>query len=58
MKTTLPIQEWVKDLAHNPKTEVAQALIIACWAASLGQCHHLSSLPLEEELQEILGTPQ
>jgi len=29
IKTTLPIQGWVKDLIHLPKMAVAQALTVA-----------------------------
>ena len=31
VKTTLPIQGWVKDLTHLPKTGVAQAETVARW---------------------------
>lgn len=31
IKTALPIQEWVKDLMHIPKTGVAQIETVACW---------------------------
>ena len=50
VKTTLPIQGWVKDLTHLPKTEVAQAR----WDTYLRQRSSLSSSPLKE-LQKILG---
>ena len=55
IKTTLPIQGWVKDLTHLPKTGVAQAQMVARWVAYLSQRSSLSSSPLKEELQKILG---
>ncbi|XP_052553514.1 uncharacterized protein LOC128087697 [Tympanuchus pallidicinctus] len=55
VKTTLPIQGWVKDLTHLPKTGVAQAQTVARWVAYLSQRSSLSSSPLKEELQKILG---
>lgn len=45
---------WVKDLSCILKTGMVQAQTVACWVAYLGQCS-LSSLPLKEELQKILG---
>lgn len=54
VKTTLPVQEWVKDLMHSPKAEVAQAQTVAHWVAYLWQHRHLSPSPLNE-LQKILG---
>ena len=55
VKTTLPIQGWVKDLTHIPKTGVAQSQTVAHWVTYLSQRSHLSSSPLKEELQKILG---
>jgi len=55
VKTTLPIQGWVKDLTHVPKTRVAQSQTVARWVAYLSQRSRLSSSPLKEELQKILG---
>uniref|UniRef100_A0A669QJJ3 ribonuclease H n=1 Tax=Phasianus colchicus TaxID=9054 RepID=A0A669QJJ3_PHACC len=55
VKTTLPIQGWVKDLTHLPKTGVAQAQTVARWVAYLSQRSSLSSSPLKEELQKIPG---
>ena len=55
IKTTLPIQGWVKDLTHLPKTGVAQAQMVTRWVTYLSQRSSLSSSPLKEELQKILG---
>ena len=55
VKTTLLIQGWVKDLTHLPKTGVAQAQTVARWVIYLSQRSSLSSSPLKEELQKILG---
>ena len=55
VKTTLPVQGWVKDLTHIPKTGVAQSQTVARWVAYLSQRSRLSSSPLKEELQKILG---
>ena len=54
-KATLLIQGWVKDLTHFPKTGVAQAQMVARWVTYLSQRIGLSSSPLKEELQKILG---
>ena len=54
VKTTLPIQRWVKNLTHLPKTGVAQAQTVAQWVTYLSQRSSLSSSPLKE-LQKILG---
>jgi len=54
-KSTLPIQRWVKDLTHLPKTGVAQAQTVARWVAYLSQRSSLSSSPLKDELQKILS---
>ena len=54
IKTTLPIQGWVKDLTRLPKTGVAQAQTVARWVAYLSQRSSLSSSPIKEELQKIL----
>jgi len=54
IKTTLPIQGWVKDLTHLCKTRVAQAQTVEGWVAYLSQSSLSSSL-LKEELQKILG---
>ena len=55
VKTMLPIQGWVKDLSHLPKTGVAQALSVACLVTFLSQRNHLSLSPFKEELQKTLG---
>ena len=55
IKTTLPIQGWVKDLTHLPKTGVAQAQAVSQWVAYLSQRSSLSSSPLKKEFQKILG---
>ena len=52
VKTTLPVQGWVKDLTHIPKTGVAQAQRVTQWVAYLSQRSSLSSSPLKEELQK------
>ena len=54
IKTTLPIQGWVKDLTHLCKTRVAQAQTVEGWVAYLSQSS-LSSSSLKGELQKILG---
>ena len=54
VKTTLPIQGWVKDLTHLPKMGVAQGQTVARWVTYLSQRSSLSSSPLKE-LQKILG---
>lgn len=53
VKTTLPIQGWVKNLMHIPKTEVAQTQTVAHWVVYLWQHSHLSASPLKK-LQKIL----
>ncbi|XP_065599365.1 uncharacterized protein LOC136052867 [Cyrtonyx montezumae] len=55
VKTALPIQGWVRDLIHLPKTGVAQAQVVARWVAYLSQRSSLSSSLLKEELQKTLG---
>lgn len=43
VKTTQPIQGWLKDLTHLPKTRVAQAQMVARWVVYLSQrssLHH------------------
>ena len=55
VKTTLPIQEWVKDLTHLPKMVMAQAQMVARWVTYHSQRSSLSSSPLKEKLQKILG---
>ena len=37
VKTTLPIQGWIKDLTHLPKMGAAQAQTVARWVAYLRQ---------------------
>jgi len=44
VKTTLPVQEWVKDLTYLPMTGVAQAQTVAQWVACLSQRSSLSSI--------------
>lgn len=51
VKTMLPIQEWVKDLALIPKTRVVQAQMVVHRVTYMGQHSCLSSLPRKEELQ-------
>ena len=53
VKTTLPIQGWVKDLTHLPKMGVAQGQTVARWVTYLSQRSSLSSSPLKGELQKI-----
>ena len=48
VKTTLPIQEWVKDLTHIPKTGVAQSQTVVCWVTYLSKRSRLPSSPLKE----------
>ena len=55
VKTTLPIQGWVKDLTDLPKMGMDQAQTVAHWVTYLSQRSSLSSSPLKEELQKILG---
>lgn len=55
VKTTLPIQGWVKDLTHISKTGVAQVQTVAWWVAYLSQWSSLCSSSLKEEVQKILG---
>ena len=45
----------MKDLNHLSKTGVAQAWMVAQWVTYLSQRSSLSSSPLKEELQKILG---
>jgi len=51
VKTTLPIQGWVKDLTHLPMTGVVQAQTVARWVAYLSQRSSLSSSPLKENFR-------
>jgi len=37
VKTVLPIQGWVKDTSHIPKTGVAQAQTVAHWITCMEQ---------------------
>ena len=53
VKTTLPIQGWVKDLTHLPKMGVAQGQTVARWVTYLSERSSLSSSPLKGELQKI-----
>ena len=54
-KATLLIQGWVKVHTLLLKTGVVQAQTVARWVACLSQRISLSSSPLKEELQKILG---
>jgi len=55
INTTVPIEGWVKDLTHLPKTGVAQAQAVSQWVTYLGQRSSLSLSPMKEKLQKILG---
>ena len=53
--TTYPILGWVRDWTQKPRSGVAQTPTLAKWGAYLQQHSALSSSPLSEELQRLLG---